>query len=54
MSLPVESIPTKCVLAFLNEFFTHGFNIENAAENEFFVYHKNATEGCETLELINL
>jgi ribosomal protein S18 acetylase RimI-like enzyme len=52
--LPVESISTKSVLAFLNEFFTHGFGIGEAGENEYFVYHKNAVEGRKALELINL
>jgi ribosomal protein S18 acetylase RimI-like enzyme len=53
-SLPIESISTKCVLAFLNDFFTYGFGIQYVAENEYFIYHKNETKGRETLKLINL
>jgi GNAT superfamily N-acetyltransferase len=52
--LPAESIPAKRVLAFLNEYFTHSFGIEKAAESEYFICHKNETKGRKILELIDL
>jgi L-amino acid N-acyltransferase YncA len=53
-SLSVKSIPVKFVLTFLNEYFTHSFGIEKAAESEYFIHHKNETEERKTLELMDL